>query len=271
MEKCMEVNLSGVWTGELRGTNPGGMTLDIQHDGDRLYGRGRFYEPSHGSYEYTIQGIVKDEVVSFFLTPKANQALLLGNIQASGKINDPNSLSGQWASTIGTEGVFVAKRSLLDDQANQEPKINSVFLIHGHDEGTKEKVARFLEKLDIDVIILHEQVNKGMTVIEKFEEYAARAGFAVALFTPDDIGSPLASEDKKQPRARQNVVLEMGYFVGRLGRDKVCVLYKGAVELPSDILGVVYSQIEDSDGWKLTLAKELKAAGYPIDMNKIVC
>lgn len=270
MRKVMEINLSGVWTGELSGTNSGGMTIDIQHDGDRLYGRGKFYEPSIGSYEYTIQGIVKGDIATFFLSPKPNQSVQLGNIQASGKIANPNLLSGRWTSTIGTEGVFTIKRSLPDDRVESEPKQNFVFLIHGHDEGTKEKVARFLEKLGVEVIILHEQVNKGMTIIEKFEEYASRAGFAVALFTPDDIGSPLADEEKRQPRARQNVVLEMGYFVGRLGRDKVCVLYKGAVELPSDILGVVYSQIESSDGWKLTLAKELKAAGYNIDMNKIV-
>ena len=144
-----------------------------------------------------------------------------------------------------------------------------MFLIHGHDEGTKQKVARFLEKLGLSVVILHEQVNKGMTIIEKFENYAANAGFAVALFTPDDIGYPMASEQNKQPRARQNVVLEMGFFVGKLGRSKVCLLHKGAVELPSDILGVVYAPMDDSSGWQLTLARELRAAGYDIDLNRI--
>jgi len=147
---------------------------------------------------------------------------------------------------------------------------NSVFLVHGHDDATKEKVARFLEKIGLDVIILHEKVSQGMTIIEKFEEYAAQAGFAIVLFTPDDIGFPLGAEEQKQPRARQNVVLEMGYFIGRLSRGRVCVLYKGGVELPSDILGVVYHAIDEASGWKLSLAGELKVAGYSIDLNKIV-
>jgi predicted nucleotide-binding protein len=192
------------------------------------------------------------------------------NSAAQIRVASANSLQGRWKSTIGTAGVFNINRSLPPHEAQPAPKANAVFLIHGHDDGTKERVARFIEKLGLTVIILHEQVNKGMTVIEKFEEFASQAGFAVALFTPDDIGAPLASPEERQPRARQNVVLEMGYFVGHLGREKVCVLFKGGLELPSDILWVVYTAIEPSDGWKLTLAKELKAAGYDVDLNKIV-
>ena len=248
----------------------GGLTIEIQHEGDRLYGHGRFYEPELGSYEYDLQGIIKDDELTFYLTPKPNQNIRLGNINATCKVKEQNTLNGKWESTIGTAGVFVAKKGVTEAQAIEKPKANSVFLIHGHDEATKEKVARFLEKIGLDVIILHEQVNKGMTVIEKFEEYAGMVSFAVALFTPDDIGFPLGGEENQRPRARQNVVLEMSYFVGKLGREKVCVLYKGAVELPSDILGVVYSQVDESEGWKLTVAKELKAAGYSIDLNRIV-
>jgi predicted nucleotide-binding protein len=265
----MQSNLTGTWTGELSGTNTGGMLLMVRHEGDRLYGSGRFYEPKLGSYEYEIQGIAKDKDFSFFLTPKGQQGLHLGTIQASCVLSSSGELMGEWKSSIGTIGVFVAKRaSVIGVEA--EPKANSVFLVHGHDEATKEKVARFLEKLGLDVIILHEQVNQGMTIIEKFEQYAAQAGFAVVLFTPDDIGFPLGEEDRKQPRARQNVVLEMGFFIGKLKRERVCVLYKGGVELPSDILGVIYHNIDDADGWKLSVARELKAAGYEVDLNKIV-
>lgn len=265
----MQSDLSGSWTGSLSGTNTGGMLLVLLHEGDRLYGNGRFYEPNLGSYEYEIQGVSKGEELSFFLTPKGQQGLRLGTIQASCRLNASSELVGTWTSSIGTAGVFTAKRAQVADVAS-EPKANSVFLVHGHDEATKEKVARFLEKLGLDVIILHEQVNQGMTIIEKFEQYAARAGFAVVLFTPDDVGFPLGAEERKQPRARQNVVLEMGFFVGQLKRERVCVLYKGGVELPSDILGVVYHAIDDADGWKLSVARELKAAGYSIDLNKIV-
>lgn len=232
----------------MSGTNSGGMMLEIKHEGDCLYGQGRFYEAKIGSYQYEIQGMIKENIVKFFLLPFKNQSLKLGNIHASCNLLDPDNLNGRWKSSIGTEGVFSAKRKVVNNNVKDKPKENSVFIIHGYDEGTKEKVARFLEKLELNVIILHEQVNKGMTIIEKFEEYASKAGFAVALLTPDDIGYPLASEDQGQPRARQNVILEMGYFAGLIGRDKVCVLYKGSLELPSDIIGLAYHKIEDSDG-----------------------
>lgn len=166
--------------------------------------------------------------------------------------------------------MFSVRKAIASQPEEAKSSAKSVFLVHGHDEATKEKVARFLEKIGLDVIILHEQVNRGMTSIEKFEEYASRAGFAIVLFTPDDLGFPLGSEDRKQPRARQNVVLETGYFVGRLSRERVCVLYKGGVELPSDIFGVAYNQIDEAEGWKLAVARELKAAGYEVDLNKIV-
>lgn len=265
----MSTNLSGTWTGELSGTNIGGMLLQILHESDRIYGNGRFYEPAHGSYEYEIQGVSKGDEYTFFLTPRQSQNLQLGTIQANCRLNENGELSGKWSTSINTSGVFTARRP---DVAVKDikPVANSVFLVHGQDEGTKEKVARFLEKIGLDVIILHEKVSQGMTIIEKFEEYATQAGFAIVLFTPDDIGFPLGAEDRRQPRARQNVVLEMGYFIGRLKRERVCVLYKGGVELPSDILGVVYHAVDDANGWKLSLAGELKRAGYSIDLNKIV-
>jgi predicted nucleotide-binding protein len=265
----MTTNLSGSWTGEMSGTNSGGMMLELTHEGDRLYGMGRFCEISLGAYEYAIQGIAKAEKFVLFLTPKAGQNLRLGTIQAECQSVGENDLEGKWSSSIGTAGIFKATRAKVTATKSQ-PAANSVFLVHGHDEATKEKVARFLEKIGLNVIILHEKVNQGMTIIEKFEEYAAQAGFAIVLFTPDDIGFPLGAEDQKQPRARQNVVLEMGYFIGRLKRERVCALYKGGVELPSDILSVVYHAIDDAGGWRLSVASELRQAGYQVDLNKIV-
>jgi len=266
----MEINVSGIWTGEMRGTNTGGVTLELEQSGDRIYGHGKFYEPTLGSYIYDVQGAVKSDQMVFFLSPRPNQGLLLGNIQATCDTVKKDVITGKWSSSIGTSGVFEVHKYDPSTETDESPSPQSVFLIHGHDEGTKEKVARFLEKLGLSVVILHEQVNKGMTIIEKFENYAANAGFAVALFTPDDIGYPMASAESKQPRARQNVVLEMGYFVGKLGRSRVCLLHKGSVELPSDILGVVYAAIDDNNGWQLALARELRGAGYDIDLNKIV-
>jgi predicted nucleotide-binding protein len=150
------------------------------------------------------------------------------------------------------------------------PKKDSVFLVHGHDEGLKEAVARFLEKIGIKPVILHEQINNGMTIIEKFEDFADRAGFAVVLMTPDDYGYPKNHEELKKARPRQNVVLELGYFVAKLTRRKVLVLTNGELELPSDFAGVVYESVDKSDGWKLKLAKELCSAGFEVDLNNIL-
>jgi Predicted nucleotide-binding protein containing TIR-like domain len=176
----MNANLTGTWAGELSGTNSGGMLLQVHHEADRLYGHGRFYEPSLASYEYDIQGVSKGNAFTFFLTPRAGQNFRLGTIQAICTLTPGGELSGTWSTSIGTVGVFTARRPQPNAEENK-PVANSIFLVHGHDEATKEKVARFLEKLGLKVIILHEKVNQGMTIIEKFEEYAAQAGFAIVL------------------------------------------------------------------------------------------
>jgi hypothetical protein len=118
-----------------------------------------------------------------------------------------------------------------------------VFIVHGRDEAPREAVARFLEKLGFEAIILHEQANKGRTVIEKVEAHGD-VGFAVVLLTPDDEGCTKGEEPG--PRARQNVILELGYFIGRLGRERVCALKRGEVEIPSDFGGVVYEPFDSS-------------------------
>jgi predicted nucleotide-binding protein len=142
-----------------------------------------------------------------------------------------------------------------------------VFIVHGHDEGAREAVARFLEQIGFVPIILHEQANKGRTVIEKVEAHGAVA-FAVVILTPDDEGGLRGGPHS--PRARQNVVLELGYFVGRLGRENVCALKRGDVEIPSDFGGVVYQSFDDAGAWKQALARELQAAGHEIDWNKVM-
>lgn len=148
------------------------------------------------------------------------------------------------------------------------PNGHRVFLVHGRDEVLLQEVARFLERLDLELIVLREQPNQGRTIIEKFEDYTD-VGFAVVLLTADDRGGPATqSYDSQQPRARQNVILELGYFLGRLGRSRVCALYIEGVEIPSDYSGVLYVKLDSEGGWRLNLAKELKAAGLPVDMNK---
>jgi len=145
---------------------------------------------------------------------------------------------------------------------------HKIFLVHGHDDATLHETARFLEKLDQEVIILREQPNQGRTIIEKFEDYAD-VGFAIVLLTSDDKGGPISAGVESQlPRARQNVIFEFGYFIGRLGRNRVCALYRQGVEIPSDYSGVLYQALDANGGWRLQLAKEIRAAGLNVDMNK---
>ncbi len=146
---------------------------------------------------------------------------------------------------------------------------NEVFVIHGRDTGTRDTVARFLEQLKLKPVILSEQSSQGRTIIEKFEQHS-EVGFAVALLTPDDAGSLKGARNKPNPRARQNVIFELGFFIGKLGRKHVCALTKGEVEIPSDYSGVLYISLNDPDGWKIKLFKELKAAGYDVDANRIM-
>lgn len=150
-------------------------------------------------------------------------------------------------------------------KASSSAGSSRVFLVHGHDEAVRETVARFLEKLGLQVIILHEQANSGRTIIEKIE-HNSDVGMAVVLLTPDDVGSKAGGQ--VEPRVRQNVLLELGYFIGALGRDKVCALRSGKVEIPTDFAGVVWTEM--SGEWKTALARELKQAGYAIDWNKVM-
>lgn len=141
-----------------------------------------------------------------------------------------------------------------------------VFVVHGHDHATKEMVARYLEtKLGLKVIILHEQANLNRTIIEKLEKHS-EVQFAVVILTPDDMGCPKDKAQLVRPRARQNVIFELGFFIGRLGREKVCALYTGDVELPSDYQGILYISLDHNE-WRTDLAKEIKAAGVSLDLS----
>ena len=144
-----------------------------------------------------------------------------------------------------------------------------MFIVHGHDNEAKVTVARFVENLGIKATILDEQASKGQTIITKFEDNADEAGFAIVLLTPDDVGASNNQRNNLKPRARQNVVLELGYFMAKLGRERVCPLLKDEVEKPSDIDGLVYVPMNNPNEWQLQLAKEMKQAGLPIDLNKL--
>ena len=147
------------------------------------------------------------------------------------------------------------------------PLPRQCFIVHGHDEGARESVARFVEPLGLEAIILHEQANKSQTIIDKLERYREVA-YAVVLLTPDDLGAKVADEGKLRPQARQNVILELGFFIAALGRERVAALVKGEIEQPSDYHGVTYIRFDDADGWKGKLGRELSDAGFDIDLHQ---
>jgi predicted nucleotide-binding protein len=142
---------------------------------------------------------------------------------------------------------------------------DEIFVVHGRDEAAKEQVATVIRLAGLTPVILHQQANEGKTIIEKFEKHGSAAGFAVVIATPDDVGglaAPSHLQPDLKPRARQNVIGEMFWFAGRLGRDKVCTLVKGDIDMPSDVAGVGYTPMDDHGGWKAKLLQELSDAGY---------
>ena len=151
------------------------------------------------------------------------------------------------------------------------PRTDKAFIVHGRDNAARDAVARVMKQLDIDAVILSEQPSGGRTIIEKFEG-EADVGFAIVLLTPDDAGGLQDSDDGPKPRPRQNVVFEMGFFVGRLGRGRVCALKSDDVdmEIPSDYAGVVYVPFGEGRDWRLALAGELRSAGFKVDVNKLL-
>ncbi len=133
-----------------------------------------------------------------------------------------------------------------------------VFIVHGHDEDAKTSVKCFLKTLKVNPIILEEQPNIGtLTIIEKFLHYSAGVTYAVVLLTADD----------GDCRPRPNVLIELGYFMAKLGREHVCLLKGHGVEIPSDLLGVLYIELDAKRAWEAGLKKEMKEAGLRIEMD----
>ena len=163
-----------------------------------------------------------------------------------------------------TEQPAAGRAELLMEQ--------SIFIVHGHDEEMKQSIARTLEKLGLKPLILHEQPNGGRTVIEKFMDYGEIASFAVILLSPDDLAHKVGEDSATaRYRARQNVILELGFFLGRLKRDRVVVIHREAenFEMPSDFAGVLFVPFDNRGTWKFELVRGLKAAGYSADANAL--
>jgi len=163
------------------------------------------------------------------------------------------------------------KLILTEEEPNNHDDKTKVFIVHGHDEGMLNAVARTLEQLDLKTIILKEKANSGLTIIEKLEKYSD-VKYAVILISPDDVAYNKNDPDNEKMRARQNVILELGWFMAKLGRNKVAILHKKheKFDLPSDILGMLFIEYDKTDGWKINLSKELFEAGIKVNLNRLL-
>ena len=142
-------------------------------------------------------------------------------------------------------------------------KLEKIFIVHGHDESFKNEVQLLISRAGLDDVVLHERSDKGRTVIDKLVEESQGATYAIALLSPDDKLLDGTS------RARQNVILEIGYFLGMLGKAKVRLLKKGDIEIPSDLQGILYTEFDNNGAWKMKLLKEMKSVGVQIDLDKV--
>ena len=162
---------------------------------------------------------------------------------------------------------FISHRENQEEVMDAKTRRN-VFISHGQDEETTTTVAKFVENLGLKVAVLDEQPNNDLTVIENLEKYADDTGFAIALLTPDNVGALKDEADRQlNPRAHQNVLFELGYFIGKLNPNRVCLLYKEGVELPSDIRDVAYVSMDSADDWKLKLRQGTWNAGLPVNIK----
>jgi predicted nucleotide-binding protein len=171
-------------------------------------------------------------------------------------------------------------RAILGDQMDFAPVArgataapDKVFVVYGHDKPARHQLEAMLRRWRLDPLILDQLPSEGQTIIEKLESITANANFGVVLATPDDEGYRTGHDDEKAFRARQNVVLELGMLLAKLGRKRVAILQKQQenMERPSDIQGLIYIPFKDDlqkDAGVL-LAKEMVTQGYRIDIPRL--
>lgn len=163
---------------------------------------------------------------------------------------------------------------VLDDILNANPEIETrqniktkgdlVFIIHGHDNELKSEIQLLMQNAGINNIVLHEQADKGRTIIDKLIDETNNSGYAIAILTPDD----LTNDGSK--RARQNVILEIGYFIGKIGKERIRFIVKGDIEIPSDLQGILYEKFDRNGAWKIKLLKEIQAVGIYVDIQNAI-
>ncbi len=144
-----------------------------------------------------------------------------------------------------------------------------IFIVHGRNLNMRDKVTSLIGRLKLDYVILESEHNGGTTIIEKFLKYSNECEYAIILFSADDIGKLIDSNEDEKFRPRQNVILELGYFLGTVGRKNIIILHEigKQIEKPSDFDGIVYEPFDDYGAWKNKLIKEMKKAKIYIDKD----
>jgi hypothetical protein len=154
------------------------------------------------------------------------------------------------------------------DSLNSSKYSRRIFLVHGRDHYTRDKLVKILKKMDFDPIVLAQEPSRGLTIVEKLEKNLNNIGFSFVLYSPDDEGKIIGGVEEF--RARQNVIFEHGLLAGVLGRDRVCALICGNVEMPSDLHGLIFEKINEIEREAVIIARILSDAGYTVDLGKLV-
>lgn len=233
-------------------------------EGLRQYSAGRFSQGPLGTLQAGIRLRKAIEAAGYVLNDDFEieddqKEPMPAHLSQTGGRQAPQTASASPQIPAAEPLVTVAEKTAILESKTDKTPPQEIFLVHGHDEAAMLRVSDWVHDLTgVKPIILSKQINRGQTLIEKFESYSKDAACAIVLMTPDDDASAKRSPSDVEERARQNVVFELGYFYGKLKRENVIVLNFG-VELPGDIRGLVYI---GEDGWKLDLGKELAALGF---------
>jgi len=195
------------------------------------------------------------------------------NVFDTGAFNVQGKCQPEIKAALGAAPAQPVAVKAVAPSAVKQYSNTKVFVVYGHDETARNHLEAMLRRWGLDPLILDQLPSEGQTIIEKLEKYTAEVHFAVVLATPDDEGNRAGRDDEKAYRARQNVVLELGMLLSRLGRSRVAIILKqqANMERPSGIQGLIYIPYKDDLQKEAgtILAKEMAAQGYHIDIAKL--
>ncbi|WP_052238223.1 TIR domain-containing protein [Vibrio sinaloensis] len=260
LKKMVQDALDALDEYERTGSSNNGVFSKIRAAGDICIDNRDLHPFLKKELDLTIQYAFKSAAFSL-----SQLSSLSGMKDNHGVRNLLNQMNSAYTALIEKE-VNSPREQVVNDNVPQNT--TKVFIVHGHDDLMKVEMARFIDNAGLEAIILHEQPSGSKTIIEKIESFGD-VGFAVILYTPCDVGAKNTDDPNLLDRARQNVVFEHGYFIGRLGRSRVAALVKGSIETPNDISGVVYTPVDPMGAWKMTLFNELQNAGYNVDTRAL--